>query len=458
MRRASPRQMSSVRRTSQPNNSAVRLMRALMLSFSRMTPATRLTRARASCRCACPCRGLGASRAPLARNHGTRPIEHSLHAEPHIGLPQQFDHDPIDRAVGAGLGRIVAHPDPVTGHLDRRDRRDCQFGCTSIVDRLCEDHGRALLDDELTASVLAEDAPAHCGHFEAARLRHHSAWGARAGESNSNSVVAFVGAASWVSRHRPDLAVNLVSRIRSEAVARKVCSPAYGLRRVCGLPHSVDHRESSEGISERRRASNLCHAFAWQHHLLSDRSEALSSPLSGGSDAALGHDRESDKEPMAAHLVFQRFNQSVSSSVVCGVWFSWPKHRLPRVKAQKARVQNFALQRAKSCTKFFLSSCFYERFGPTIEQRITAGSQANHCGQRNTNSPAACRTSKMPSLSCAANTASIFSSTSWVKRNRNGGAGSSRPAAWATCVGNSANSSAALRSSNLLSIDDRRVA
>jgi hypothetical protein len=109
-----------------------------------------------------------------------------------------------------------------------------------------------------------------------------------------------------VSHHRPDGTVNPVSRRRRVRVAdRSVCLLVSGPRRACGRPHADDLPVPSAHTSEQTELSVLCHAYAWQHHLLSDRSEALSSPLNGACDAVLGHDRKSEKEPMAARLQYK---------------------------------------------------------------------------------------------------------------------------------------------------------
>jgi hypothetical protein len=109
-----------------------------------------------------------------------------------------------------------------------------------------------------------------------------------------------------VSRHRPDGSVRPVSVDRRvQAGARPICSPASGLCRACGLPHAGVRPVAIEHTAERERASDFCHASAWHHHLLSGRSEALSSPLADACDAGASHDRGPETEPMAARLQVQ---------------------------------------------------------------------------------------------------------------------------------------------------------
>lgn len=82
-----------------------------------------------------------------------------------------------------------------------------------------------------------------------------------------------------VSRHRFDGSAKPVIRGRTGLVA---AGPVYSLtsdRRpssdrslLCARPFAIEH------TGGHRHASNSCHAVAWHHHLLSDRSGALSPP------------------------------------------------------------------------------------------------------------------------------------------------------------------------------------
>lgn len=75
-----------------------------------------------------------------------------------------------------------------------------------------------------------------------------------------------------VSRHRFDGFATLVIRGRKvQAVLRSVCSLVLGLRRACNHLHADDLPSPIAHTFEQIEPSGLCHAFAWPHHLLSDR-------------------------------------------------------------------------------------------------------------------------------------------------------------------------------------------
>jgi hypothetical protein len=95
-----------------------------------------------------------------------------------------------------------------------------------------------------------------------------------------------------VSRHRFDGIANPVIRRRTVQVALgPVCLPASDQRPssdhslLCAFPVAIEHTGGHE------HASNLCHASAWHHHLLSDRSGALSPPFTGARHAGGVRDR-----------------------------------------------------------------------------------------------------------------------------------------------------------------------
>ncbi len=95
-----------------------------------------------------------------------------------------------------------------------------------------------------------------------------------------------------VSRHRRDEIASPVTCHRTVLVGvRRVCLLALDLRRACGLPLADDLRSPSAHTSEHAEPSGFCHAFAWHHHLLSDRSGALSPPFSGARHAGGVRDR-----------------------------------------------------------------------------------------------------------------------------------------------------------------------
>lgn len=95
-----------------------------------------------------------------------------------------------------------------------------------------------------------------------------------------------------VSRHRFDGIAKPVIRGRKVQVGvHSVCSPVSDLRRACGLPHADDLPLPSAHTAERIEPSESCHAFAWHHHLLSDRSGALSPPYAGTVNAGGWRDR-----------------------------------------------------------------------------------------------------------------------------------------------------------------------
>jgi hypothetical protein len=95
-----------------------------------------------------------------------------------------------------------------------------------------------------------------------------------------------------VSRHRFDGIASPVIRGRTGLVAvGPVCSLTSGLRPssdhslLCARPVAIEH------TGGHRHASNSRHAFAWHHHLLSDRSGALSPPCTGAENAGGARDR-----------------------------------------------------------------------------------------------------------------------------------------------------------------------
>jgi len=95
-----------------------------------------------------------------------------------------------------------------------------------------------------------------------------------------------------VSRHRFDGIASPVIRCRTvQVVVHRVCSPVSDLRRACGFPHAADLPAPSAHTSEHVEPSDSCHAFAWHHHLLSDRSGALSPPCTGARHAGGVRDR-----------------------------------------------------------------------------------------------------------------------------------------------------------------------
>lgn|SRR5579859_1709467 len=95
-----------------------------------------------------------------------------------------------------------------------------------------------------------------------------------------------------VSRHRRDRTANPVTRYRKvQAGVRLAGSLASGLRRACSRLHAADLPSPSAHTSERVELSGFCHAFAWHHHLLSDRSGALSPPFTGAMNAGGVRDR-----------------------------------------------------------------------------------------------------------------------------------------------------------------------
>jgi hypothetical protein len=94
------------------------------------------------------------------------------------------------------------------------------------------------------------------------------------------------------SRHRFDGAANLVNRHRTvQAVVHRVCLLVLDLRRACSRLHADDLPAPSAHTSERVEPSGFCHAFAWHHHLLSDRGGALSPPCTGARHAGGVRDR-----------------------------------------------------------------------------------------------------------------------------------------------------------------------
>ena len=106
-----------------------------------------------------------------------------------------------------------------------------------------------------------------------------------------------------VSRHRHDRFARpiTVAVRRSRVVLQFACLQASDRRLACGYPLADVLPVAIGRTFEQRHPSDCGHAFAWLHHLLSERGEALSPPLSGVG-TALGRDRVSEQEPMAARL------------------------------------------------------------------------------------------------------------------------------------------------------------
>lgn len=105
--------------------------------------------------------------------------------------------------------------------------------------------------------------------------------------------VAGIPKTEMVSRHRFDGVATPVIRHRTvQAVVQKACSLVFEVRhRVGNLRRVADLLSPSAHTSERIEPSDRCHASAWHHHLLSDRSGALSPPYAGADNAGGGRDR-----------------------------------------------------------------------------------------------------------------------------------------------------------------------
>jgi len=107
--------------------------------------------------------------------------------------------------------------------------------------------------------------------------------------------LVFISCASidrMVSRHRGDGIASPVIRHRTVQVALgSVCLPASDWRRAGGLPLSCAFPVAIGHTVGREHASVHRHASAWCHHLLSDRSGALSPPVTGDCDAGGVRDR-----------------------------------------------------------------------------------------------------------------------------------------------------------------------
>ena len=96
------------------------------------------------------------------------------------------------------------------------------------------------------------------------------------------SVMLASAPSGLVSRHRFDGSAKPVNRCRKvQVVVHSVGSLASGLRRACSFLLADDRLSPSGHTCERVEPSDRCHAFAWHHHLLSDRSGALSPPYAG---------------------------------------------------------------------------------------------------------------------------------------------------------------------------------
>jgi hypothetical protein len=95
-----------------------------------------------------------------------------------------------------------------------------------------------------------------------------------------------------VSRHRFDGIATPVIRCRKVQVAvGPACSRASGFRLASGLPLGCVRPVAIEHTGGHERASTNHHACAWPHHLLSDRSGALSPPVTGAGGTGGVRDR-----------------------------------------------------------------------------------------------------------------------------------------------------------------------
>ncbi len=95
-----------------------------------------------------------------------------------------------------------------------------------------------------------------------------------------------------VSRHRFDGVARPVIRGRTGLVAvGPACSRASGLRPSSDRSLLCARHVAIEHTGGHRHASRFCHASAWHHHLLSDRSGALSPPYAGTVNAGGARDR-----------------------------------------------------------------------------------------------------------------------------------------------------------------------
>ena len=95
-----------------------------------------------------------------------------------------------------------------------------------------------------------------------------------------------------VSRHRFDgIATPVIRRRKVQVGVRLACSLVSGFRRACSQLHADALPSPSAHTSERIEPSDRCHASAWHHHLLSDRSGALSPPCTGARHAGVVRDR-----------------------------------------------------------------------------------------------------------------------------------------------------------------------
>lgn len=93
-----------------------------------------------------------------------------------------------------------------------------------------------------------------------------------------------------VSRHRGDGIANPVTRRIVQVAEGPVCSSASGLRPSSGHPLWCAFPVATGHTGGREHASTNRHAFAWCHHLLSDRSGALSPPCTGAHHAGVVRD------------------------------------------------------------------------------------------------------------------------------------------------------------------------
>ena len=96
-----------------------------------------------------------------------------------------------------------------------------------------------------------------------------------------------------VSRHRGDGGASPVIVRRTVQVAvGPVGSLASGLRPSGGLPPACARLVAIEHTGGHEHVLARCHASAWHHHLLPDRSGALSPPCAGACDAGVERGRD----------------------------------------------------------------------------------------------------------------------------------------------------------------------